>query len=811
MTEYLKQAFWQNRAHVKVPVLLLVLLLVVAQLGLFDSPDLGLHAETIAINQPGYISVHTSANVRSAPYIDPDSTKSRLNIIDNLKNLHPVTALASTNGSVVNPYGDLWYQISFTGTDGTAKTGYVVAAFVTLGAAPTPTPTPTTAAVPTATPTPVPTVAPTPTPVLDQPFETLLTNEGFPESYKPYLRSLHLKYPAWTFRALHTGLDWQTVIEEENTPGYSLISGGLVDDSWKSLDPEAYNWATNVWKAYDGVTWVMASRDVIAYYMDPRNFMDTTRIFQFEALSYHEGIHSAAGVQGIFGSGFMATETVTYLDEATQTQVTSNYADIFMKAGMISKVSPYHLASRSKVEVGGKSASVTGLFSVALKAAYDKAGVVYDTITTEYDGYYNFFNIGASSSTAILGNVRNGLEYAKFGADRKPEQTATDTDRLIPWNNQYRSIVGGAKIIGANYINVGQNTIYLQKFDVDNSDGKLYWHQYMGNIQAPYYEAASIAKAYADSGLTSSAMAFIFPVYKNMPSTAVPKPAATGNPNNWLKSLAVDSFSLTPTFDPAMVNSYSLIVDNSVSQVTVSASPVTSKASVAGPGTVSLAVGDNVVNIKVTAENGNARTYSINIVRKEAGASPTPSTVPAATPIPTVTPTPAPTAAPTLAPTPTPTPTPTPSPTPTPVADPVLQSTLYAIKDNMITGIDPRDGKNTAANFLANVSYPAGYTYRLLKADGTPCDNLVGTGCTLSLMQGETVVKTYTVVLYGDANGDGRINSTDVYGQFMHVLRKQQLSGIYVSSSDVDRNGKINSTDVYLTFQHVLRKNQLSQ
>ena len=60
---------------------------------------------------------------------------------------------------------------------------------------------------------------------------------------------------------------------------------------------------------------------------------------------------------------------------------------------------------------------------------------------------------------------------------------------------------------------LGKNTIYLQKFDVDNSDGKLYWHQYMGNIQAPFYEAASIAKAYADSGLTSSAMAFILPFF----------------------------------------------------------------------------------------------------------------------------------------------------------------------------------------------------------------------------------------------------------------------------------------------------------
>src|SRR5690606_22367381 len=113
---------------------------------------------------------------------------------------------------------------------------------------------------------------------------------------------------------------------------------------------------------------------------------------------------------------------------------------------------------------------------------------------------------------------------------------------------RYRSIVGGANFIGASYINVGQNTLYLQKFDVDNSDNKLYWHQYMCNIEAPWSESSSIARAYADMGVTADPMAFILPVYLNMPAAACPLPANTGNPNNWLQSVSLDGLSLTPTF-----------------------------------------------------------------------------------------------------------------------------------------------------------------------------------------------------------------------------------------------------------------------
>ena len=86
-----------------------------------------------------------------------------------------------------------------------------------------------------------------------------------------------------------------------------------------------------------------------------------------------------------------------------------------------------------------------------------------------------------------------------------------------------------------------------------------------------------------------------------------------------LKSLSVTGATLAPTFDKD-VYSYSAIVSNSVSSVTINAQPNDTKATITGDtGTKSLSVGDNTFNIVVTAEDTNyKKTYTIIISREEA-------------------------------------------------------------------------------------------------------------------------------------------------------------------------------------------------
>ena len=71
-----------------------------------------------------------------------------------------------------------------------------------------------------------------------------------------------------------------------------------------------------------------------------------------------------------------------------------------------------------------------------------------------------------------MGAIINGLKYARDG---NGASEATKTKYLIPWNTKERAITGGAIFIGSSYINIGQDTIYLQKFHVvDNRGGELF-------------------------------------------------------------------------------------------------------------------------------------------------------------------------------------------------------------------------------------------------------------------------------------------------------------------------------------------------
>lgn len=427
-------------------------------------------------------------------------------------------------------------------------------------------------------------------PLTDAEFEAMLTAQGFPESYKPYLRTLHSQHPYWQFEAYHTGLDWNTAVAKESVVGKNLIPNSK-NIAWKSMEAGAYKWATDSFVVYDGSTWVTASKEVIAYYMDPRNFLNESGIFQFELLSYQSSYQTLEGLNNILNGTPMAGTSYTYNDDAGVSQ-TKTYAETFIDAANYSGVSPYHLASRVKQEVitSNKtfSSSVTGT-------------------VPGYEGLYNFYNIGAYHSTEPGGAVANGLKYAKNGTTN----AANNALYMIPWTNPFKSIVGGGYIIGSTYIKRGQNTIYLEKFNMTPTS--TYSHQYMANVQAAASEASKTYAAY--STMTNTPIVFSIPVFLNMPDTVSALPADQLNPNNWLKSLAVEGYAITPTFDASIEQTYGLIVDAQTESITVNATAASKKASVYGTGIIPLNQGSNEVIVSVVAENGDKRDYVINVVR----------------------------------------------------------------------------------------------------------------------------------------------------------------------------------------------------
>ena len=86
--------------------------------------------------------------------------------------------------------------------------------------------------------------------------------------------------------------------------------------------------------------------------------------------------------------------------------------------------------------------------------------------------------------------------------------------------------------------------------------------------------------------------------------------------NNNLSSLKVGNYPLNPAFKQD-TTSYTVNVPYEAASVVISATKAHNKASITGTGTKNLNVGENTFKIKVTAENGNVKTYTVKINRAD--------------------------------------------------------------------------------------------------------------------------------------------------------------------------------------------------
>ena len=320
----------------------------------------------------------------------------------------------------------------------------------------------------------------------DADFEADLNAQGFPESYKPYLRSLHAQYPNWKFRAAKTGLSWSSVLEGESKLGKSLVPSSSIS-SWKSKAAGAYDPQTGKYTNFDSGGWVMASDKIIAYYLDPRNFINGVGIFQFLTHAYDAGTQTDAGLAAVVSG--------TFLDAAFPEGGFATYADVLMEVGRTTEVNPYVLASMILVEQGSSG-----------------TGKCISGTVSGYEGYYNFYNIGAYK-TSSMSAITRGLWYAS--------QSGT---YHRPWDSRYDALLGGALFYSENYVKRNKNTLYFKKWNVMNGLANVGEGQYMTNVQGAESEAAALRKGYL--ALLDSPMTFEIPIYSGMPASACTKPTS---------------------------------------------------------------------------------------------------------------------------------------------------------------------------------------------------------------------------------------------------------------------------------------------
>lgn len=602
--------------------------------------------------------------------------------------------------------------------------------------------------------------------------------ENFPESYKPYLNELKRKYPNWEFTALYTGLDWNTVISKEYANDSNLVPLSYSDE-WKCTIPGIYNVEIDS-------GWVNASKSAIEYAMDTRNFLNEVRIFQFEKQTYDESVNTKEGIEKIlYGTEFYKRNVEYYTSDGTKITMDEKYSDLIWNTAVYSGVSPYNLATRIKQEVGPfiTHSSISGR-------------------VPGFEGLYNFYNIGATSSTEDLGAIKNGLRYARDGHNASEE---TKANYLIPWNTPEKAIKGGAVFIGKSYISIGQYNLYLQKFDVNNQYKEdLYWHQYMTNCLAPYSECSSIYKAYNTSGMLNSSLAFVIPIYENMPEEICTRPdiLASDYEKDNTKVYANVSTVLNVRVGPS--TSYEILI-------TVSSNEVMTR--------IAKGIQNGERWDKVKLQNGMVgyvfqsyiEEYNEEIPPEEEPPEETPpEEVPPEETLPEETP-----------PEEVPPEETLPEETPPEEIPPeiILPEGIYLkfneslkIQNKVISGLDINKLLVTDIKQLIDTNLIIEiYNYKNELLD----DNKnIGTGSKLILKDenGETIYD-YVFILYGDVNGDGNINSLDNLIIQKHILELRLITDkSFLQASNISKNGEEpTSLDILKIQKHILEIKLIEQ
>ncbi|MBE6711966.1 MAG: hypothetical protein E7580_00435 [Ruminococcaceae bacterium] len=316
-----------------------------------------------------------------------------------------------------------------------------------------------------------------------------LRAKGFPESYRTALCALKLDHPNWDFEVLNVtalsrekgkNYDFPYVVEEEwQVAGRSLVSARKEYTAYVQTGSDLYDSG-----------FYRANRGAVAYFMDPRNFLSEEGIFQFLILTGGSDVPASEVEKLLQGCAALSAAK----------DVPGGLAEFLVQLGKECDINPLQLATRLRQEQGSEgNALLTGTVGSYLGGA-DK----------HLDGYYNPYNLSASGKGE--GQIyRSGAEYA----------------RSKGWDSQEKGLRGGAEQLAQEYVGKYQNTLYLQKWNVDpRSEGpggsRNFWAQYMQNIGAAKTEGDFLAQSLAE---TSAPLHFLIPVYEEMPEAASPDPA----------------------------------------------------------------------------------------------------------------------------------------------------------------------------------------------------------------------------------------------------------------------------------------------
>jgi mannosyl-glycoprotein endo-beta-N-acetylglucosaminidase len=421
------------------------------------------------------------------------------------------------------------------------------------------------------------------------------------------------------------------------------------------------------------------------------------------------------------------------------------YTDYFLEAGNIHNVSPIYLAAKSLMEVGTNPAnpSISG-----------QAGsyVYRDGVNYNLNRAYNFFNIGAHA----------GNDSARNGLVRAVKEGWVDDASGFQVMGPKKAIIGGTNFLKTRYIAQNQDTNYFQKWNV--SKNRLineYYYQYMTDIAGASGISKKIYSMYKSNNILNHNFTFLIPVFNNMPHTASGLPDKR-NPNNWLKTLNINN-QLVSGFESDKVE-YNLTYNN-IKQINISGLTVSSKARIEGLGIVNLNNGLNVVNIRVIAENGSIKDYKLNITANISSTNPS-----------------------------------VPNPPSTENLSNLLTKSNYAFNDgNYITNIGiNKNVESFKREFDSRITVIVKNSDNSIKNNG-----FIGTNDIITFRYNSEEI-SYRAVIYGDINGDGKINTLDLLIVQKQILNLRSLSTFEYIAADVSRDRVVNTLDLLKVQKDIL-------
>lgn len=551
----------------------------------------------------------------------------------------------------------------------------------------------------------------------DPEYEKELKNSGFPDTYIPYLVKLHQMHPNWKFNAIQTRLDWNKLVTMEDSR--NVVNSAYINSTVRDVYTKGY---------YSETGYEITTSEVNAFFLDPRNFLTEKFIFMFEALGYDykNDDRTNFDVNGESEKNYFNSLT-KMLDNSYLN--TDEYKNIFVKAGFDYKVSPIHLAGRV-IQEGGSNSSYVAITGTA----YDTYKYTYNDVPL--NGYYNYYNIGAYGDNP----VKNGLGYACGSKCGFPDTYGR------PWDTREKAIRGGAEFISGDYISVGQNTLYFEKFDIKN-----FWHQYQTNITAPATEGVSSFEGYRDAGLLDMPIEFDIPIYLNMPNVvSLPEIAST---INTLKDIKIND-KLISGFDTDVIE-YTYYVPKNTTNITIEATKTDDKSTIKGIGNLTLNSKETEHQIIVTAENGSTRTYRITFIKIDDN-----------------------------------------RPDATITIEEIIEGLSVKTNNDIMFNISPNTVANTLVQTIQKKSPNTTITLYNNSKQTIEGTSLIETGGQVKITVPTGTTKTFTTVVKGDTSGDGQTTILDLLQIQKHLVGTTKLTNNNLKAADTSGEGEVTILDL---------------